>query len=177
MMTGKALLGAVGVGAVYFALPTVQERQTFSQSAPNAIARLQASDRLVEGTGMGSLTLAGAGMAGDGAVLVKVSAAGKPRAITCRVVVRPTGDAASVAEVDCNPPAGQDAAIRQVAVDAMEIVVREHVAAAIEGRPYDIDKVADRMLAFVVVSRPAIARSLSVDRSADGDAPSDSGLR
>lgn len=42
----------------------------------------------------------------------------------------------------------------------MAVVVREHVAATVEDRPYDVDGVANCMIALLVANRAAVVTSL-----------------
>src|SRR3954469_7915668 len=127
MAVGKFAVAALGVGAVYAALTSSSPKavQTFDQPAPTAISRLQAKSRIVEGTGMGSLTIASAGT-DRGKLLIGVKRAGDPRTVKCRVEVSPVSPVKSEADVDCSQKGAADQPMRQVAVDAMAIVVREH---------------------------------------------------
>jgi hypothetical protein len=165
MALGKLAVALLGLGAVYAALPTLRAKAvpTFDQPAETAVERLQSKSRVVEGTGMGSLTIASAGTDQD-KLLIGVTRAGDPRTVKCRVEVTAVSPVKSRADVDCSQPAAPDRPMRQVASDALAIVVREHVAATIEDRPYDVDRVADRLMAFLVTSRPAIATALSPPR-------------
>lgn len=147
------------LGGVYAALPERSGPQsaTFSVPAPTARARLQSAHRVIEGTGLGSLTVQSAGADGD-AALVGVTRAGQARTILCRVVVAADGPGQSRATVDCAQPGTKDQPTRAAAVQAMTIVVGEHVAASITQRPYDIDTVANRMMALVA-SNVVLARA------------------
>lgn len=166
MALGKLAVAALGLGAVYAALPSLRTKpvQSFDQPAETAIARLQAKSRVVEGTGMGSLTIDGEGVDDQGKLLIGVKRAGDPRTVRCRVAVAPVSPVKSTADVDCSQPAAADQPMRRLGADAIAIVVREHVAATIDDRPYDVDRVADRLLAFLVTSRPAISAALSAPR-------------
>lgn len=116
---------------------------------------------MVEGTGLGSLTLQSMGADGK-AALVGITRAGQVRAILCRVMIEAEGADQSRATVDCAQPYGRYDPARAVAVKAMTIVVAEHVAASVAQRPYDIDTVANRMMVLVagnvVLARAAMGQ-------------------
>jgi hypothetical protein len=165
MALGKILIGGAAIGGVYLAIPSAQPRSAavFPQTAAKATARLEAKRRVVNGTGMGSLTLDYAGR-DKGALLISVKRAGEPHKVKCRVtVIAETPDTAR-AETDCTQPAGKDAPMRALGAAAMNIVVGEHVAATVTGRDYDVDGVANRMIALVVTNQGTIAKSLSAGK-------------
>ncbi|QAY77964.1 hypothetical protein [Sphingosinicella sp. BN140058] len=161
MALGKIVMAGFALGGLYVAMPRGRADPALLLPQPMKVSveRLRASRRVVEGTGMGSLTVAGAGAAG-GALLIGVSRAGDPHRVTCRVAITPASPTTSRAEVDCDQTASKDEPTRRVAVKAMALVVREHVAATVEDRPYDIDGVANRMIALLAVNRAAVAASL-----------------
>ena len=165
MAIGKIALTGAALGAAWYVLPGREDgrSQTFAVPAATAVDRLGAKSRLVEGTGMGSLTIASAGTDGQ-ALLIGVTRAGAPRSVKCRVTITPVAPAESNATVDCTQTAGQDAPARDVAVKAVTMVVREHVAATVEARPYDIEKVADRMITLVAMNAPSLAASIKPPR-------------
>lgn len=132
---------------------------TFDQSARTAVERLQAARRAVDGTGLGGLNVEAMNTDRD-AVRIRVMRAGDPVGATCRVTIRPAFADKSHVRTDCTQPNTADQAMRRLGSEALAIVVREHVAAAIENRDYDIDRVAGRMIGFAVMNRSAIAASM-----------------
>ena len=164
-MLGKFAMGSLAIGAGYYMLPAGKSDslQTFAQPAETATNRIKAERRVVNGTGMGSLTIESGGR-DQQALLVSVKRAGDPRRVKCRVTISPVSPAESTAEVDCTQPAVGDEPLRPVAIKAMEIIVREHVAATIEKRLYDTDRVADRMIGLIAMNGPAIAASMNKRR-------------
>lgn len=160
-MSAVAKLGftAFAGGAIYFVVLAPGGAQSFQHPADTAIKRLEAKSRIVNGTGMGSLTVSGGNVSGDG-VAIWVSKAGQTRRLRCLVTVTPNGDAASTAETDCSQPQVADKPLVGVGVKALDIVVREHVAATIDARDYNIDEVSDKMIALAAISAPAVEASL-----------------
>ena len=157
----KYVLATAGIGAAYVALSGGNAGgQTFAQPVDIAMHRLAAQSRVVEGTGFGSLTLESAGRE-EGAIFVRISRAGDRVSVKCRVAVSAASPETSRAVVDCTQPNTGDKAARRLGADALAIAVREHVAATIEDRAYDIGTVANRMIAFVVLNRPAIAATIA----------------
>jgi hypothetical protein len=161
MSVGKIAIAGALLGGVYVSVPREPPDRglVLAQPAEIAAARLREKSRVVEGTGMGSLTIAPAG-ASAGAILIGVTRAGDPRRVTCRVAIASASAETSRAEVDCAQAPSQHPPIRRVGVKALELVVREHVAASVAQRPYDIDAVSDRLIALLVVNRAAVAASL-----------------
>jgi hypothetical protein len=131
----------------------------FEQPADVAIKRLAAKTRTVEGTGMGSLKVSGGDVRKE-EVAVWVGKAGGSRRIRCAVTVTATSDTASKAVTDCSQPQAANQPIVSIGAKAMTIVVREHVAATIEPRPYDIDKVAEQMIALASMSAPVLVATM-----------------
>ena len=160
-MQGKLTLAGLAVSAGYVALSGGASGPAASFAAPaaKAIERLKAKERVVNGTGMGSLTIDSAGMH-DGALLIRIARAGDPHRVKCRVTVSAVSPQESRSAVDCSQPGGTSA-MRRVGIQALDVIVREHVAATIEKRAYDTDRVADSMIGLVVTSRPAIAGELA----------------
>lgn len=156
-MLGKYAIAATGLGAACIALPSIRSAQpdTFAQSAQTATARLEAKHRTVLGTGLGQLTIAFAGTAGD-ALTIGVRRAGNPAVVTCRVMVAAATPRSSTAATDCSQADGDGSARGRLRAAAMNIVMREHVAATIADRPYDTDRVADRMIALAIAN-PGVA--------------------
>lgn len=167
MALAKYAVIAAGMFGLYAAIPKLHADRapTFEVPEQTAIDRLAAKSRLVEGTGFGSLTIKGAGRSGN-SLLIGIRRAGAPKTLKCRVEVAAVSETRSSAEVDCAQlGAGTEEPMRAVAADAFEIVVREHVAATIGARPYDIDGVADRLMAFMVTHRAEMAMAMTRSRS------------
>lgn len=162
MAYGKYLTAGIGIGAVYVALP-VEERnsaQTFEQASRSAIELLETKSRVVNGTGMGSLNIESSGRE-TGALLISVTRAGEPRGVNCRVTVTPVSQHQSSAEVDCNQVHAGNKEMSRIGADALTIVVREHVAATIDNRPYDIDSVANKMIGLAMKNASVMASALA----------------
>lgn len=163
MIAGKYALASLVVPAAWFALTAEPDHDgTLAQPAETAIARIKAERRIVEGTGLGSLTIASEGTDGQ-KLLVSVEKAGEPRRVKCRVAISPVSLGESSADVDCTQP-GPDEPVGQLGSKAMAMIVREHVVAAVEKRPYDIDKIADRMIALAAMNGPILAASIPPPR-------------
>ena len=165
MALGRYVMASIGIGAacVALAIGHLSRVDTFAQPARTAIERLAAKQRVVEGTGLGSLTIKSAGTAQE-TLRLSVTGAGEPRSVICRVTVSTVSSHTSRADTDCTQPNAGDQPMRRLGSKALAIVVREHVAATIEDRRYDIDRVANRMIAFAVMNGPAIAASMSPPR-------------
>lgn len=155
-------LAAIGISAsgVWMLSGSAQETHSFDLPASTVIERLNTSRRTVEGTGMGSLTLAGEEQFTLGKVKISVLRAGSARKIFCKVDVEATAEAASTANLDCGQPESGRSEVNQLAAQALKIVVDEHVVASVLGQAYDTGKVADRMIAFMARSAPALAASM-----------------
>lgn len=139
--------------------------------AEAALDRLKTSHRVVEGTGMGSLTLNGEGRPAADTVKLSVARAGEPRKARCLVIITAVSATRSQARLDCTQPGPSNDPNRALAVKALEIVVSEHVLASAQNRPYNIDRVADRMLAFMAVSAPALAARITSPPTEEHTAP------
>ena len=165
MALGKYILASIGIGGAYVALPTGQPdtAQTFALTAQAATERLEAKHEVVNGTGLGSLTIRSAGTE-RGALVISVKRAGDPRGVECRVTISPATPDTSRAQTDCTQPNSKDQPMRHLGSNALALVVREHVAATLEGRRYDTDRVANGMIALVVTNAPVIAASVSPQR-------------
>lgn len=165
MEIDKFAWGCLAIGGAYVAVPTEQANsaQSFAQSPDAAIAALMQERRVVNGTGLGSLTVASQGMDGH-AVLIGVTRAGDTQSVICRVAVSAASPGQTRAAVDCTEAGAEDEPMRRLGAKAMAIIVREHVAATIEKRPYDIDRVADRVLALIAINRIVIAASMPPPR-------------
>jgi hypothetical protein len=176
MTSGKLILVGLGIGALAAAAviwwqDSSQYSAAKAQLAQAAIERLKAKRRVVEGTGAGSLTIESAGT-DRGAVLIAVTRAGEEQSVKCRATVSPDTSLFSFSdlstEVDCTPPGANVEPVRQLGAKAMEIIVREHVAATIEEREYDIAGTSSELITFLVVNRPAMNKIMrdSVDEAA-----------
>ena len=153
-----AALGLLVTGGTWLAWPDTpaEAKVTLAQPMPQAVERLRGEERVVEGTGMGSLRIAAAGTDGD-ALLIGVKRAGDPRAVTCRVTIAPASPETSSALVDCTQKQLDDRPIRRVAVRALDLIVSEHVAASVHDRAYDIDAVGTRLIALAAMNPGAMA--------------------
>jgi hypothetical protein len=153
-----AFTGLAG-GAFYFAFLSSGDGQSFALPAATAIDRLESRSRIVNGTGMGSLNVSGGDVTKDG-VAIWVGRAGDTRRVRCLVKVEPNGETASVAWTDCSQSKAEGKPIAKLGVKAMDIVVREHVAATIDAREYNTDEVSNKMLALAAASAPVMVANL-----------------
>lgn len=150
---------ALAAGGAYYGFAQPSATQRFAHPADAAIKRLAVKSRVVNGTGMGSLTISGGNVNKD-RVAVWVRRAGQMRSVKCLVTVVADSATESTATTDCAQPEAAGKPLAETAIKAMTLVVREHVAATVDTRAYDVDKVADEMIALVMVSRPAIVASI-----------------
>lgn len=157
MMLG---LSAAGIAYAGFAPGGGSAKTEFETPVKTALDRLEAKDRVVNGTGLGSLTLSGHSR-DKNTVLVSVRRAGAENRINCQITLTPVSSGGSSAETDCTQAKTKDRPTAKLAVQAFNIVVQEHVAATIEDRKYDVEGVADQMLAFITVAGPFIAAASS----------------
>lgn len=162
MAIGKFAFAALAAGGAYIGLLSGEKDSawTFDRPAASIVDRLTASRRIVDGTGLGSLTIAGAGMDGN-AVRLSVTRAGERRSAHCRVHVEPLSPDTSRARLDCAQADVQDERRRRLGAEGLAIIVGEHIAATALDRPYDIDRVADATIAFIVRNRPLLAQEAS----------------
>lgn len=159
---GRLIWGIAAFGGMYVALPHDQASsvQSFATPAPDATQKLLSERRVVNGTGMGSLTVAAQGSDGD-ALMIGVTRAGDPKSVLCRVAVTSDAPDTSDVAIDCTQTgAEKNKPMRDVGAKAIAIIMREHVAATIEARIYDIDGVANKVMALVAMNGPAIAASM-----------------
>lgn len=158
----RIAFAAIGISAsgVWMLSGSAQESYNFDLPASTVIERLNASRRTVEGTGMGSLTLSGEEQFRIGRIKIAVLRAGSVRKLFCTVAVEATSQTASRADIDCEQAGSDKNPAHQLAGQALRIVVEEHVVASALERPYDTDKVADRMIAFMARSAPVMAASM-----------------
>ncbi len=112
---------------------------------------------------MGSLTIAHDETRDDSVVVITVRRAGDRHKVPCQVTVSAVSEAASRAVVDCRQDAAPDGATKDVAVQAITLVMREHVVAAVEDRRYDIDSVATGMMALLAANGPRLAAAMNDD--------------
>ncbi len=156
-----AALGLLVSGGTYVAWPDTPAEASLVLAQPVAAAaeRLRSERRVVEGTGMGSLTIAAAGADGD-VLLIGITRAGDPKTVICRVSIAPASPATSSAQVDCTQKQLKDRPMLRVGTKALDLVVTEHVAATVEDRAYDIDRVSTRLIALVAIERVTIAGAL-----------------
>jgi hypothetical protein len=165
MALGKFALTGLALGTAYVVLPTGYSgsSQTFAQPAAIAIERIEAKRRVVNGTGLGSLTIESAGT-DQSALLIGVTKAGDPHSAKCRVTISAVSARESRADLDCTQTNVQDKTARRVGAEALGLIVGEHLAATVENRPYNIDRVADSMIALVAINGPMIAASMASSR-------------
>lgn len=160
-------LSAIGLAAsgVMFAGGGAAENEIdLAVPAATVIDRLDRSNRIVEGTGMGSLSLWGDRDYAANSVKVAIQRAGTS-AIYCAVTIAPESEVDSRATIDCSQKQLQNstsstAQMRELGEEALTIVVAEHVKASALDRDYDVDRVADQMIAFAARSGPAIAANM-----------------
>lgn len=153
-----AALGLLVTGGTYLAWPDApaEAKVALAQPMPEALARLRGEERVVEGTGMGSLKIAASGTDGD-ALLIGIKRAGDRKAVTCRVTIAAASPTTSSALVDCTQKQLDDRPIRRVAARALDLIVTEHVAATVDARAYDIDAVSTRLIALAALNPAAMA--------------------
>jgi hypothetical protein len=165
MAFGKYVIGTLGIGSVYYAVPALKSDPvpTFPLAAQVVFDRIEAKERVVNGTGMGSLRLT-ASRLDDGLLRVSVKKAGNPKSVPCQVIITAIAADRSSANVDCSQPQLPDQPMRRVGVKALEMVVREHVAATAGNREYNVDAVADRMIGLAITERATFAASMQEKR-------------
>ena len=157
MMLG---LSAAGIAYAGFGSGGAGAKTEFVTPVETALERLEAKDRVVNGTGLGSLTIMGHTRHAN-TVSVSVRRAGDEHRVQCHVTLTALSAGGSSAQTDCTPEITKTRPAAKLAVQALNIVVEEHVAATVENRAYDVDGVADQMLAFVAVAGPFIAAASS----------------
>lgn len=173
-MLGRLALGGVAIiaGWTAYRLFVFDDALIFAQPAGEAVARLGDADRVVEGTGMGSLMILPGETLGDetqgGDVAIFVRRAGDSHPVRCHVTVSSISETSSRAAVDCKQPGFERGGAQEVATQAITLVMREHVAATVDKRDYDIDSVANAMLTLVAVNGPKLAGVLQ-DEQQSGD--------
>ncbi len=152
-------LASLVAGGVWMASGSSKASLEFDLPAKDVAQRLAQSSRTVEGTGMGSLQLSGYGL-NPRSVRVTVTRAGSAGRVKCTVDIAETGESSSSASLDCTQSGAKTEAMNRMGGEAMAIVVSEHVRASALKQPYDTDAVADRMLAFMARSAPAMAAQM-----------------
>jgi hypothetical protein len=168
-MADRFTIGFIALSAFWLASCTgaPDTALVLAQPAAEAMSRLEDAERIVEGTGMGSLTIAPEEIR-DNSMTITVKRAGDRRAIACDVRIDAATETSSNAKIDCSQPAAK-AAAQDVAVQAITLVMREHVAAAVADRPYDIDGVANGLMVLIATNGPKLAAVIAKDKP-DGDA-------
>lgn len=130
------------------------ESESFSTSASSVAAMLKKEVRIVNGTGLGSLTLQGEG-GDEKLVRVSLKRAGESEKFECNVIIEAVSDQASETRIDClstqKTRDSQDRTARQVAA----IVLQEHVRSTVNRMPYDVVKVTDKIIPMAVFSKMA----------------------
>ncbi len=160
-MSGRLIAGCCAIGAAWAVSNAIGSDHglVLAQPASEALARLSRADRVVEGTGMGSLTIAPDDTLGNTAI-IKIHRAGDPHTVPCRVTVSAVSEASSRADVDCRQPGAGTSGAQEVATQAITLVMREHVRASVENRAYDIDGVANAMMMLVAANGAKLAGSM-----------------
>lgn len=167
MGTYRFALSAIGLavsGVMFAGSGGVENEIDFDVPAATAIERLDLANRTVDGTGMGSLTLWGDRGYTTNAVKVAVQRAGSP-AIYCGVTIDPDSDTKSRATIDCSQKqvantSASNETMRELGEEALTFVVAEHVKASVLARDYDVDRVADQMIAFMARSAPVMVATI-----------------
>jgi hypothetical protein len=125
------------------------EKDTLPVGQSLAVQRLQVERRVVNGTGLGSLTLHTNG-GDENSINLVVERAGSPQSFACVVLIEAVSEKESSGQVDCSKSDGPKTGKTKKARDMMAVVVREHVRATIAKVPYDTAKVADAMMSMIV---------------------------
>lgn len=167
MGTYKFAISAIGLavsGVMFASGGAVENEIDFAVPAATAMDRLDLANRAVEGTGMGSLTLWADRGYTTNAVKVAVQRAGSS-AIYCAVTIDPDSETKSRATIDCGQQqvantSASNEKMRELGEEALTFVVAEHVKASVEARDYDVDRVADQMLAFMAHNAPVMAATI-----------------
>ncbi len=167
MGTYQFAISAIGLavaGVMFAGGNAVENEFDLAVPAATAIDRLDLANRVVEGTGMGSLSFSADRGYTTNALKVGIRRAGSST-IYCSVIIEPDSETKSRATIDCSQKqvAGTSASneqMRELGEEALTIVVAEHVKASALARDYDVDRVADQMIAFAARSGPAIASSM-----------------
>ena len=149
-------IAAMGVGWAWLGAGSASEQMRFEMPAKQLASKLRASTRTVEGTGMGSLTMSGFALE-PRVVQISIHRAGGAKSPKCMVTIGEESPEVSTATLNCAQPGENEDEAKRLGGEALAIVVGEHVKATGEGRPYDVDSVADRMIAFAATNGPAMA--------------------
>ena len=162
IMSTRIAVTAIGLAAagMWIYGGSAQVSQTFDVPADQLIDRIKDSHRIVEGSGMGSLTLAGEGRTKPDTVKISVMRAGNPHKVICLVTVAPQSETTTRADLDCTQQGTDTDQAKSLGGEAIAIVVAEHVNASALRRPYDTDKVANQMLAFMAKAAPVLAGNM-----------------
>jgi hypothetical protein len=150
-VSGQFWIGTAIVGAVaYFgfsAYPTAEESVALPRD--EVVHLITGQPRTVVGTGFGSLQIRNAGVT-DTAVNFSISRNGDPQSITCVVRVEADGETDTAIEPDCSGAAAGRGPQAKLAARMMTVILREHVLAAAEQRPYDTATVSSRIRAMMM---------------------------
>jgi hypothetical protein len=149
-------IAAMGIGWAWLGSGGSAAQMRFQMPARELAAKLGNSHRIVEGTGMGSLTISGFRLE-PRVIRLSVSRAGGLKSLKCTVNVGEESATASTAALDCAQTGADQEQTKRLGGEAIAIVAEEHVRAVAEGRPYNVDAVADKMIAFVSFNGPAMA--------------------
>lgn len=163
---------SLGGAGAYLASGSAQASQDFDVPAKTVLQRLGTSSHLVEGSGMGSLTVSGAGSFAADQVKIRIVRAGEPKAVYCLVQVEELSPGSSRANLDCSQPRAEQTPMLHLGEEAIAIVAEEHVAAAALARPYDVDGVSSKMIALAARSAPALVATLEPPDESKSERPS-----
>ena len=147
MIPGVIVMAA----SVAYMAPSKGPALEYDEPRDLVAARLMDSHRLVEGTGMGSLTIRNAYWH-DGRLVVPVNAARARRSVNCKVFLSEDDPESTRAEVDCSGPMVEDSPRGAIAVQVMENIVGEHVDATMNRRDFDYESVYDRNMSSMMGS-------------------------
>lgn len=151
---------SLGAAALWLYSGSAEVSQSFAIPADQVIASLANSHRVVEGSGMGSLTVSGDGPTKPGVVRIGVMRAGNPHRAFCQVTVTAESANSSRADLDCSQKGADEDVAKSIGGEALAIVVGEHVTASALHQAYDTDHVANAMLTLVARSAPALAANM-----------------
>jgi hypothetical protein len=148
----RALLpfaGTLGLGFIYASTatsnPTAEKR--FAVAKDDARQRLVNEFRLVEGSGLGSLTLT-ASSADENNVRVWVHRAGAKEDIECAAKFDSESVDEAVVTTNCDRAGVGKTKVAEHARKMLNVVVAEHVRASIAQEPYNIKGVANQTIAM-----------------------------
>jgi hypothetical protein len=125
-----------------------QEKATFAVSQDVASQMLDRERRVVNGTGLGSLTLHGNGIEQQN-VFVSITRAGSPKSVTCAVTIIAVSDQTSSSEVDCAKSVPSSSANEQTLREVLEVIVKEHVRATLQKTTYNVADVSNIVMTMI----------------------------